>query len=608
MSADARTVWRRLEPHARSADLAPGLAAQCADPLWFVTRQLQLGELTGSDGGSPVLVDVERSWSRITRARAAAPEAETVVVDEASGPLEALVEREAELVPGDGGAWAPRVRAGRDLDRRLHAHGLGAVAAQLRSSDRTRFQAAARPDRPESRDDVRYRTLLRGRVIDAGSVLGLLADGDLPADVVGELTDEQRRQLRQVLADWRAAMDGLWGIADAGVPAGHHPATWADDRCEYAFTLAAPPLPGDQSEGEVVLRADDYDGTGLDWYAVDLVADPAARGALGAATGADAADATGRAIRTVLATPLTFPGAPADRFWEFEDGAVSLGVTRAGPTSLARLVTVEFAVVYSPDWFLVPLDFPVGCVARVDSVVVRDTFGVATLVGTTDTHAGDGEGRQFQPSTAGDPGGDNPLLVVMPSSLGTLRSAPRERVAFQRDELANLAWAIEHVVAGAAGRGVEHRWSPAELELPDTDAAEPGDLVWRLATPVPSTWVPLVPGFVDRQTGERQALGHDGITTADGRPPTGPRVLVQADLLDPTSAAPRPSTSELLAGFTHIRDEEVTGRGLDVTVHHQLARWHDGGTFVWRGRERRSGRGGAASGLRYDETTPPPRR
>ena len=71
-------------------------------------------------------------------------------------------------------------------------------------------------------------------------------------------------------------------------------------------------------------------------------------------------------------------------------------------------------------------------------VVVRDTFGVATLVGTTATQAGDFAGRQFQPSAVTGDEGDNPMLVVLPSSMGTLRSDPREDVALQRDETANL--------------------------------------------------------------------------------------------------------------------------------------------------------------------------
>ena len=32
-------IWSRVEPHASSSDIDAGLAAEIADPLWFVLRQ-----------------------------------------------------------------------------------------------------------------------------------------------------------------------------------------------------------------------------------------------------------------------------------------------------------------------------------------------------------------------------------------------------------------------------------------------------------------------------------------------------------------------------------------------------------------------------------------
>ena len=55
-------VGARIEPHARTTDLDAGLAAEVADPLWFLLRQLQLGELTGDDGGAPVAIDLSASY------------------------------------------------------------------------------------------------------------------------------------------------------------------------------------------------------------------------------------------------------------------------------------------------------------------------------------------------------------------------------------------------------------------------------------------------------------------------------------------------------------------------------------------------------------------
>jgi hypothetical protein len=95
----------------------------------------------------------------------------------------------------------------------------------------------------------------------------------------------------------------------------------------------------------------------------------------------------------LLPRSVSFAGMPADRFWEMEDGLIDLGSLDAGPTDLARLLAVESAVIYSPDWFVVPVELPIGSLAQVDWVVVTDTFGVATLVGTPTTQAADNAGR-----------------------------------------------------------------------------------------------------------------------------------------------------------------------------------------------------------------------
>jgi hypothetical protein len=53
------TTWHRLEPRLRGADPAEGLRAAVHDPLWFLGRQWQVGELLGEDTASPVAVRVD---------------------------------------------------------------------------------------------------------------------------------------------------------------------------------------------------------------------------------------------------------------------------------------------------------------------------------------------------------------------------------------------------------------------------------------------------------------------------------------------------------------------------------------------------------------------
>lgn len=590
--ASTMITWGRVEPHARTMDISVGLAAEVADPLWFLLRQWQLGELTGDDGGTPVAVDIATSWSRFSRIRPegrAEPGAATPL-DPDIGPFERVVEREALLRPDQPEAtpWVSAVHAGRSLRRHLVRHGLEAVGRRLvqQLGGDTAFTPPPGPapdGAVEGPDEARYRALLSGKVLDGVKLLNVVrATGSLPATVVG---DASPADVQDALEAWQEELAAEWGIAEAGSSL---PDTWVRDRLEYAFSIAAPPLPvdadvADQSTAEVVLRAADYDGTGLAWHSLDL--DREQTHALGAEQDTDPA-LTGSRVNTVLATPLVYPGMPADRYWQFEDSAVALGRATAGPTDLARMLAIDFALVYSPDWFLAPVELPVGCVGRIDWVVVRDTFGAATLVGTSQTQAGDGAGRQFQPSNATGDEGDNPLLVVLPSALATLTSEPQEDVALQRDEVANVAWSIEKCVLGPSGRGVPRPWFRAEFIPPPASSVEEYELVWRLATPVAPSWTPLVSILQE---------------------PDHPKVLRKARLLETTTNAQRSAKSQIIRDVDRdIRDEEVTRAGVQVRMVEQLARWYDGRSYVWRGREKRPWRGEAASGLRFDDTTPKP--
>ena len=84
----------------------------------------------------------------------------------------------------------------------------------------------------------------------------------------------------------------------------------------------------------------------------------------------------------------------------------------------------------------------------------------------------------------------------------------------------------------------------------------------------------------------------------------GPHRLRKARILDTRTTDVVASKAQLLADIDDVRDEEVTRSGITLRIVEQLARGADGETWVWRGREKRAGRGEASSGLSYDGTTP----
>ena len=57
---------------------------------------------------------------------------------------------------------------------------------------------------------------------------------------------------------------------------------------------------------------------------------------------------------TMIPVPVSFAGMPNTRWWAFEDGKTNFGDIDAATTDLAKLMFLEFALVYSNDWFVIP--------------------------------------------------------------------------------------------------------------------------------------------------------------------------------------------------------------------------------------------------------------
>jgi hypothetical protein len=110
-----------LEP--RRVDSDEGLRARVADPVWFLTRQWELGEHQGEDASSPVVVTSTPQHVPISYDRAR-PDLDPTVV-----PAEALLEAE----PGGWWTVGRRVRLGR------------AAAPLLDPGVRDRFRLGALP-------------------------------------------------------------------------------------------------------------------------------------------------------------------------------------------------------------------------------------------------------------------------------------------------------------------------------------------------------------------------------------------------------------------------------------------------------------------------------
>ena len=118
--------------------------------------------------------------------------------------------------------------------------------------------------------------------------------------------------------------------------------------------------------------ADEYYQGRLDWYSVDV---DAAHAALGAGARLRRHRPAAGRPQTMIPIPVSFSGMPNTRWWTFEDSKTNFGDIDASTTDLAKLLFMEFALVYANDWFVIPYTLPAGAIATVRGFVVTNVFG-----------------------------------------------------------------------------------------------------------------------------------------------------------------------------------------------------------------------------------------
>lgn len=530
----------RFEPGYRTDSVEPGLAARIHDPLWLLTRQWQFGEFGGQDAGSPALVRLRGTSAPIDAWRPAVPPAP----DDPPGPVPRWIRFDARLGPLDAPVEAEpfvadertRAEGGAHLLRMLDDAGLlaaadGALGPLLLGQ--TGGDSPANGDSPADDSPV---GLLGGRMPDAAAVAAAVDAGTLPAG------------LAPVTGPWRQ----WWAaaVADRG------PDCFDPHRFEHGAAF---------SGAGVVLAAPEYLGDGLDWFSVDLDLDsePAAQ-----RPGYPFAD-------EAIPSPVRFTGLPADRFWEMEDAQIDLAAADVSALDTGRLLLIAFATVYGNDWFLVPLEVPGSSLTLLDQLVVRDVFDRSHLVrraGRDDT-----DWTMFTPHS---PDPQHPAaggLVMLPAGAGQ-PGAVLERVLLARDELANLAWAVQHSYTDGRGEPVDRReaWLRAAPE-----PAPAGPLpVYGVQTIVPDYWFPLVPVPVT-----------PSVIRFKLAPLTGPGLTARPE-------------GRLVAEGLWVHEEEVPRDGAAVIRRPVLARWFDGSWHRWIRREKSAGTGGSSSGLAFDTVRP----
>lgn len=580
----ATVFWNRLEGRPRRDDFSRALQAELRDPLWLLTRQWQTGEFIGEDAGSPVAAKVAWTTDQVTQLKD--PSGAITGYDGAL-PLEAVVEARPLDLSRNGRKHNVQLRAqfGRRWEKMLGAAGLAAHIPAFRAAygfvapdpaQKSQFELTA------AAANWQMLEALAGRLTDGGALYLVIKGGGKASDGLGlaPAVASQTDLLGEQLAAWagKAIYQSEDGLEN-----------WQPSRVEYGLALNAP-----QGTGKASLLAREYHGGRLDWYHFDAGQD-----------GMDAAAAPPPLqVTSFMPTPVQFEGMPNTRHWAFEEGLVNFGDIKPDTTDIAKLLLIEFGILFANDWFLLPIELPVGSLTRIAGLSVTNVFGERTWIEPAVNPAG--PVRSWQMYRLSDKGRRDGRLFLPATAPAGLESEVVEMVDLIRDEVSNMVWAIEQTVQladGSSRRGREvalelHARFQAEVPPATPPPSNPAKVKYELMTPVPENWIPFIPVAVpgsnlevqlQRASMPRMLKGTQGIIPDKVKPVTG---FIREGLDQPVPE------KFLLA------EEEVSRAGTRLESRWQRCRWVDGTVVTWLGYRRRTGRGEGSSGLAFDQLIP----
>lgn len=582
------TLWNRLELRARSERFDENLGNRVYDPYWMLCRQWQTGEFAGSDNGSPAEVRVK--WQHYPLQKLSA-DGNTAVDYSGHQPLEAEVERVA-IRPG----MPLRIEMGRQLQRMLRrdlGSGADAIIAALRQHNGLKFELPAdssREDRQQNAHLLSNRSLqswvhaaVQTGALDGGKLYDALRSGQSLSDYTGG-TDAA---VDEVGGNWVT-----WFDQQYNQPVDETKDAWRPERMEYRFQSHLET----KNKAPMQLGADEYHEGRLEWFSFQVK-----RSNRGNRGGQQPPN-----LRHLIPAEVQYPGMPAARWWEIEDGKVNLLALETSATQSGRLALMEFGLMYSNDWFVLPLRVPVGGLLDVEGLEVRNVFGEWSEARHYRKAPNSEAWSFFQLSGALRPNSQDDQYLFLPPTVVDLKESPNiEEVYLARDEMANMVWGIEHFIAdGIDGR---REGNVAALDIatylqrlsdeasngsnPLTSEENEAKVQYKLATEVPEYWIPFKAVQTPNGGGairlQRAAMPRvfKGLTIERIRPRT--RLLRPG--LDGPNYQPY-----------FIPEEEVPKAGIRVSRSWQRARWYNGRVSLWSGFHKRSGRGQGNSGLRFD--------
>jgi hypothetical protein len=591
------TMWNRQEGRPRADDFKRALKAEVRDALWMLTRQWQMGEFEGDDAGSPILSKVYIETSGLNQY---APSDRGFREMDDSLPLEATVERKSIPMNAKGHLIRIdlRLQMGRFWIKLLGESGLTSYASAFKLKYAFLLPT---PDAHESdfvyshAETWQQYSAIAGRAMDGYELYSYLGSDSFHAasDNITLSNPADKTVLDGLGNEFIAWYKRLY------VQPSNEDNAWEPGYLEYQFSCA---VNQSQKTNEAFVAKEYYSDT-PDWYVFD-------RGANRIDPGSDPKQNDKTFLYTFLPSHVEFDGMPDTRWWSFEDGKTNFGNVKPNTTDLAKLLLLEFGLVYSNDWFIIPFRLPINSTARIGGFTVTNTFGEKTWI----LQSGSGQNQDWHkwqmftlsPET-GNESIQSPSLILPALTVKTQKSEPIEEINFIRDEMSNMVWAIETTVPSVNGYGrggkeaaqevlAYHKNLVAESGITPPEYPYAAKVSYQAMTEVPGHWIPFVPVHSDGTNREIQLQRSRmlRIIEGDSRPP---------EKIEPETSLLREGLDTQIKEPYFIHEEEILRSGIKVSERFQRTRWTRGEVITWLSVDKQTGRGEGSSGLAFDQLT-----
>ena len=579
-SIPAIHTWNRLEGRPRIHNFNKAMRAEVHDALWMITRQWQMGELQADDAGSPVSAKVHISTSEMTQYKAASHDLQAY---EKNVPLE--VKAEQKKIPFDRAGY----KISLDIRLRMGQYWLKLLKRKSLNyeSEYTVAYPFSMPANDRYKESVyahqevwKTMSAISGRCMDGYALYESIVAGH-PASNGIEGADPNMTALNDLGVEFLN-----WYQKIFYQPSDVNNNAWLPDRLEYQFECVA-----DTATESKSLTADEYYHGHLDWYAFNIERKE----------GVEAAQVKKTFTDSFIPAHVQFEGMPNTRWWKFEDSKTSFGDVKPAKTDFAKLLLIEFGLVFANDWFIVPHKLPVGSLANIEGLAVKNNFGETIWIEATEEEGNSlMEWSMFKMRSNIQ---DNTLLLA-PTAIKVHEGEALEEIALIRDEVANMVWGIEQtipLVTGMGDKGSEaalrvkqfHENKVNQNKMPDF-VPPTAPIYYQAMTETPENWIPFIPVHIENDNREVQLQRSSMLR------------IIEGDTLAPAKI--KPVTSILREGLDasvpsayYIHEEEVPRMGVHVTQSFQRTRWMNGEVFVWLGMRKQAGKGEGSSWLAFDQ-------